>query len=426
MNICEITNGYRKIPPVENAPIETYILNISKHLAMMGHDVTIVDRKYSKTDPDTEYLDEVKIARLRALGCPFLLFVRIRRLARFVNRVQFALDEVSFAIEIRKYLNRKDTQFDVIHIHSAVMGWPLVLWNSKVRKKMAYTSHMNVMMYDPAVLKPDFWEKAHTRLNYAFMRRVRKVIALNVPLVAKIVQDGRVKPEAVVQINSGTDVQLFNPGNDPAGIKERFGLAGKFNVLFVGKIDKVKGIIYLLRAANIVVNEWGYRDARFVLVGSLSEGLTSVDSKSRTGSSSDQYSQQIREMIYDSKLQDNLIMTGLLSAEDLRRMYAACDLFVLPSLSETFPMVVVEAMASGKPVIATSTGGTPLQITEGENGFLVAPGSERDIANKIKYMIDNPSEVVRMGQKSRIRAEAEFTWERVSINLLNVFEQMGS
>ena len=107
-------------------------------------------------------------------------------------------------------------------------------------------------------------------------------------------------------------------------------------------------------------------------------------------------------------------------------MYAACDIFVLPSLAEGDPLVTLEAMASGKPVIGTRVGGIPRQIRDGWNGFLVDPADERQLADRIRYLIDNPDERQIMGANSRRHAQDQFDWKHVAERLSLIYQSTGT
>jgi len=103
-------------------------------------------------------------------------------------------------------------------------------------------------------------------------------------------------------------------------------------------------------------------------------------------------------------------------------MYAAADIFVLPSMAEGDPLVTLEAMASGLPVIATRVGGIPNQVRDDWNGFLVDPGNEEQLAERIAYLLENPEERKRMALNSRRRAEEEFDWKKISERLSQVYQ----
>jgi len=213
-------------------------------------------------------------------------------------------------------------------------------------------------------------------------------------------------------LHNGVDIDSFNPDIEVEDIKKKYELEGKITVLFVGRLAKIKGVEYLLKALDLMVNEFGYNNMLFVLVGSPE--FHAVD-KSIT----------IEEMlgfVRRYRLEKNIIFTGSLPMEEVRMLYVAADIFVLPSLGEGDPLVVPEAMASGKPIIGTKVGGIPQKIRDKWNGFLIDPADERQLANKIKYLIDNPKERQRMGENSRKYAEEEFDWIKVTDKLLLVYQ----
>ena len=188
-------------------------------------------------------------------------------------------------------------------------------------------------------------------------------------------------------------------------------------ILFVGRIVPYKGVEYLVKAADIVVNDFGRKDALFLLVGPLAEhGLDKVEHGD--------YIPKIFSFIKDSDLEANVKLTGAVPFDDLTKLFSACDIFVLPSVAETFGMVVSQAMASAKPVIGTRVGSIPVQIKDGWNGYLVEPANEHQLAEKIKYLIDHPEERRRMGLNGRKLAEDKFDWSWVTEQTLQVYQSV--
>jgi glycosyltransferase involved in cell wall biosynthesis len=81
-------------------------------------------------------------------------------------------------------------------------------------------------------------------------------------------------------------------------------------------------------------------------------------------------------------------------------------------------------LASGKPLIGSKVGGVLMQIRDGWNGFLVEPGDEKLLADKIRYLIENEEERVRMGENSRKLAKEEFDWEKIAEKYLKIYEDI--
>ena len=131
--------------------------------------------------------------------------------------------------------------------------------------------------------------------------------------------------------------------------------------MFAGSISTRKGVHYLIKAAELIVRSGNEKGVLFLLVG------PQYDKK---------FAQQLMEYIKKKNLDRYAKFTGFVPYEDLKALYSACDIFVLPSFEEGFGIVLTEAMASGKPLIGSNIGGIPMQIREGWNGFLVEPGNE--------------------------------------------------
>ncbi len=106
-------------------------------------------------------------------------------------------------------------------------------------------------------------------------------------------------------------------------------------------------------------------------------------------------------------VRDKLILVG--PQEDIPRFLNAMDVFVLPSLTEGLPLTVLEAMAAGKPVVATAVGGIPEAVRHGETGFIVPPGDPRRLAEAAMGLLKAPTTARAMGQAGRERVEEFFT-----------------
>jgi len=104
--------------------------------------------------------------------------------------------------------------------------------------------------------------------------------------------------------------------------------------------------------------------------------------------------------------------------------YAASDVVVVPSLQEAWGLVATEAMASGRPVIASSVGGLKEQVINGFNGFLVPPRDPRAIADRILYFLENPSEAERMGLNGRRLAEERFDMEKRIDRIIELYNSL--
>ncbi len=160
-------------------------------------------------------------------------------------------------------------------------------------------------------------------------------------------------------------------------------------ILFVGHLEKVKGVRYLIEAFNKVSRE--FPNFKLVLVGE--------------GAEKGNYELRIRNY----GIGDRVEFKGKLSLEETKEVMKNCYCLVLPSLSEGLPRVLIEAMALGKPVIGTRVGGIQELIKDGENGFLVEPGNPDDLAEKLSILLKIPDLTSKMGEKGREFAKEKFS-----------------
>lgn len=405
MRIVQVSVGSVKMPPKEgSAPLQV-IFNTSKHLARMNHQVVILDRKYSKDDSDVDHVEGVEIARLKVMQVPLV------KAPGFIRFILAELNAVLFALAVNSYLRKNRANIDVIHLHLTSIGLIVSLLNRSLREKMIYTCHLG--QWGQAKERLHIFERIQLFLDPYVMKRVSKVIALNDSAKACFISAGKVEPEKITVVPNGVDTYFFSP-DEEAGetARKKYRLEGKSTVLFVGRLARLKGVEYLLKAADMVVNGSGCRDTSFVLVGSPTFDATEKPISM----------EQVLSYIRQHGLEKHFVLTGSLPLEEVKKLYAAADLFVMPSLAETGPLVTLEAMASGKPVIGTKVGAMPNQIRDGWNGFLIDPRDEQQLADKIKYLIDNPDERQQMGKNSRKYAEEEFDWGNIAERLSQVYQ----
>ncbi|MEM4255263.1 MAG: glycosyltransferase family 4 protein [Candidatus Norongarragalinales archaeon] len=287
-------------------------------------------------------------------------------------------------------------QADVVHIHNRFVYSMFEIFTVKkiLKKKLALTLHnARPQGIDlPTDLVGGLYDDVYGR---KIMQNCDAIAGVSKNTLDITVPEGTRVPMQVVY--NGVDTGAFNPRNSGQRIlKDLVGAEGKEIVLTVCRLVEQKGLDYLLDAIPLVDKELGGK-AHFVLLG--------------RGPLLEHLQAKAKKLGVEEKIS---FLAERFSEKDLAALYAACDCFVLPSLWEPFGIVVVEAMATGKPVVGTDIGGIPEIIEHGKNGFLVQPRDARALAQRITFLLQNKKTARKMGAEGRKIAVKKFTWDETA------------
>lgn len=193
-------------------------------------------------------------------------------------------------------------------------------------------------------------------------------------------------------INNGVNADFFS-------YKKRFLKQKEFNLIFVGHEFERKGLEYVIKSL-LLVPEY----IKLYIVGGA-------------GSSRKKY----EELIDEHNLQGRVIFKGTILGQDLVTLYHKCDLFVLPSKYEAWPLVGLESMSCGLPVLMTNVGGIPEYLKDGLNGFFITQNG-KDIAEKVNVISSKKELYEQMSANARQTA-LKHSWNACAQKYLNVIEQ---
>ena len=216
--------------------------------------------------------------------------------------------------------------------------------------------------------------------------------------VAQRLLDAGVPAEKIKIIANGIDVQAFEHAQ-PLPV---LNVTNEKVIGMVARLDLQKGFEYLLRAVRELCNT--FAGLKVVIVG---EGPDR---------------QAIEEMVKEYGLQSNVVLAGQQS--EMPAVYAAMDIFVLPSLNEGLPMTILEAMAASRPVIATRVGAIPKVIHDGENGLLVNPRDTEGLRNAIASLLSDPERCRRMGEKAHDWVSRNYTSEAMALKYRQLYDEI--
>ena len=194
--------------------------------------------------------------------------------------------------------------------------------------------------------------------------------------------------KSIVRFPAWTDMEAFLSAG--AEEKEYFSQG----ILYAGVLTPQKGVHHLIEAFAAIATE--FPEARLTLVGRAQDEI---------------YTAELKRQVVGAGLSDRVCFAAPLPQANLALWMKNAAVLVLPSISEGLGRVIIEAMAAATPVIASDVGGIPEIVKDGDNGFLVPPGDERGLAEKLRWILKNPHEARRMGRRARVFAQQFFSTE---------------
>jgi len=293
---------------------------------------------------------------------------------------------------------------DLIHAHFTYPeGFVGCIVKKKIGVPLVVTVHGHDVLTEPSVSYGVRLRKSYDELVRKVLECADAVICNSRALhdeVAKILKES----SKIYLIHNATDLKRFIP-MDKDEARAKLDLPrDKFIVFTVRHHEPKYGIEYLIRAVPFVLSR--SKDVLFVIGG---------DGSLR------KYHENLARMLGVSEY---VVFPGRISRSLIPLYYAASDVVLVPSLQEAWGLVATEAMASGRPVIASAVGGLKEQIIDGFNGFLVPPRDPKAIAEKILYFLENASEIERMGMNGRKLAEERFDIEKRIDKIIELYSSL--
>jgi D-inositol-3-phosphate glycosyltransferase len=214
--------------------------------------------------------------------------------------------------------------------------------------------------------------------------------------------------ERIELVPPGVDHAFFSAG-DRAGAREALGFDDRPTALFVGRIQPLKGLSVAVR----MLAELRASDARLVVVG----GPSGPEGPSEFGS--------IRTLVDDLGLEQRVSFVEPQPHHLLSTYYRAADVVVVPSRSESFGLVALEAAACGVPVVAAAVGGLRTLVDDGVTGFLVESRDPSEFAARVDQLLVSPGEAAEMGRAAVARA-GEYAWSTTAGRLRRLYPDLAA
>ncbi|MEM2851512.1 MAG: glycosyltransferase family 4 protein [Candidatus Bathyarchaeia archaeon] len=340
--------------------MEVKIYEVSKGLVKRGHQVALLTIQRDPKTRKHELIQGVDVYRFKLTG----LFVLPKFLHLMITR-----------------------KVNLVHVHFMWRTGLLCALVGRILGRPAVLGLAGSDVYHP-LIRPKF-------LSPFYLKVVKTIINLLITtsedLKKKALKNGF--PPRIIPIPQGVDLERFDFKIEKEKTREQLGVADEPLVLSVAQLIPRKGLIYLIRAVPEVLKS--VPNAKFVIAGEGPERP------------------KLEEEIKQLGVENAVKLLGGTSYDMVPKLYAAADVFVLPTLYDAMPHAIYEAMAMAKPVIATRVGGIPEVIENGSDGLLVEAMKPDEIAKAAVTLLKNRELTIRLGKNALKKIKEMYTWEKI-------------
>lgn len=303
--------------------------------------------------------------------------------------------------------------YDVIHSHywlSGQVGWLLSdLWEIP----FVHTAHTLAAVKNLHLAEGDAQEPESRRICEQQIVDNAGRLIVNTRAEAEQMADLHDASASTIDVvPPGVDINLYSPGSDRATERARRELGIPLHskvVLFVGRLQRLKGPQVLLRGVADLVRRNPELNPRVIICGGLSgNGFARPD--------------EFYDLVDDLGIERYVRFMSPRPSEDLVTLYQAADVVAVPSFSESFGLVAMEAQATGTPVLAANVGGLGIAVADGKTGLLVNGHTPELWGAALNDILTNDEKRLEMARSARVHAE-EFSWETTVDKLLEVYDQ---
>lgn len=405
---------------------ETHVYELARLLTGYGHEVHVLltQRMYNKLKKGSYKLPFA----VHCLKSPVYKFFKKKNFltGNAVIWWAYTLEHVHVNADYIRELG-----LDVLHAHCVGFGFAVPMWGHLLNIPSVITMHLNIMFtpslqcleqcqhydYDKCIsCKVKFyWLKKkkdriwHLLMRGFFMNPANKIIVFNTILKEKMKKYQRMDKNVAI-IPNWVDVKRFNIKKKQGGILKKCKLSEENKVLlYVGRIDRFKGIEYAIKALPGIIKE--FPQVKLVVAGRVETRIK------------DDYDKKIRRLIRDLKLNKYIIFTGNNRYEDMPEIYSIADVLIHPTLIETQGLVLLEAMAAQLPVVTSKLNVIEDFITDSKNGLLVPVKDMKALKDAVIRVFKDQDLAKQLARNGYKTVKRRFQEKRIIPQIIKLYQK---
>ncbi|MBI2074741.1 MAG: glycosyltransferase [Candidatus Levybacteria bacterium] len=390
----------------ETGGINVYVLELSKELANLGYKIDIFTRSQSSKQPKVVRVSQsIRVIHLR---CGPEKYISKKKLSQYVNE---------FVKSFYSFVNNKDFPYSVIHCHYYLSGLAglIIKENSKTNIPLLMTFHTLAFMKN-LVARDELEREEKERIDaeVLLVKKSDKIIASseNDKLYLKYLYN--CPEEKLTVVNPGVNTEVFKPIDKTTAKKYIKADSEHKIILFVGRIEPLKGIDSILYAMKILLERDPELKVCLWIVGG------DVSQRPHLWSKELQKLEKLRKLL---NITAQVKFVGQRPQKDLPFYYNASELVVMPSHYESFGMAALEAMACAVPVITTSVAGISTLFDKKHESLITTANNPLLLASQIDFYLTNNKALEKVS-KDVLEKVQDFKWSNIADEINNIYKEL--
>jgi len=388
----------------DNGGMNVYVRSVSEKLSRREVATEVFTRRVSKKGPD----------RLRLASLSWVTHITAGPVED-VGKTEVVDLLPAFTEAVLESQRRRALNYRLIHSHYWLSGWVAARLRDEWGVPWFHTAHTlarvkNERAAEGAMLEPDF----RIAVEQAVVRNCDRLIASTLAEADDLVRLYGADASHVSVVSPGVDLEIFHP-RPTAELQQRLGLAGARVILFAGRLERLKGAETVLRAFAILVrNRLAAGPLALVIIGDDSHN-GALESRQHAGER-----RRLQALAWQLGIRRQVRFLGSVEQRTLAAYLSLADVCVVPSYTESFGLIALEAAACGTPVVAARVGGLPTIVKDGLTGYTLVSHDPALYAERIARLLQDEELRLCFSRRSQMVA-TQFTWEETVARLLSEY-----